>query len=144
MTPRRPASRKRRDRQSGVAAVEFALLLPILLTLTLGAIEWGFFFFVDQRVTNAAREGARAGTLLEAPPITPAATGKLIAENAAKNYLTQVGLKTDGVVADPNVVLDDGTRGIKVTIRLPYVPLTGFLTSVLPKTAVGIAVMRWN
>jgi hypothetical protein len=53
----------RRDSRRGAVAVEFALVLPILLLLVLGGIDWGYFFFAGQIVANAAREGARAGSL---------------------------------------------------------------------------------
>ena len=40
------------------ALVEFALLLPILLVLILGAMDLGRIFYVKTVLTNAAREGA--------------------------------------------------------------------------------------
>ncbi len=45
----------------GVAAVEFAICLPILLLLVLGSIELGLMFYNKQVITNASREGVRAG-----------------------------------------------------------------------------------
>jgi Flp pilus assembly pilin Flp len=48
----------RRD-QEGAAAVEFALLLPLLVLLLFGMIEFGFAFNTRIQATNAAREGAR-------------------------------------------------------------------------------------
>lgn len=48
------------SRCRGAAAVEFALVLPILLTLVLGIMEFGFIFYQQMSITNAAREGARA------------------------------------------------------------------------------------
>jgi Flp pilus assembly pilin Flp len=48
----------RRD-QEGAAAVEFALLLPLLVLLLFGMIEFGFAFNTRIQATNAAREAAR-------------------------------------------------------------------------------------
>ena len=45
----------------GVAAVEFAICLPILLLFVLGSIEFGLMFYNKQVMTNASREGVRAG-----------------------------------------------------------------------------------
>jgi len=45
----------------GVAAVEFAICLPILMLLAFGSIEFGLMFYNKQVITNASREGARAG-----------------------------------------------------------------------------------
>jgi len=48
-------------RRAGNAIVEAALVLPVLLSLTFGTVEYGYFFFVKQSVQGAAREGCRAG-----------------------------------------------------------------------------------
>jgi Flp pilus assembly protein TadG len=45
--------------QEGAAAVEFAIVLPVLLLLTLGALDLGHMYFIDHLITNASREGAR-------------------------------------------------------------------------------------
>ena len=47
--------------QKGATAVEFAIVLSLLITLIFGIIEFGLFIFNRQVITNAAREGARAG-----------------------------------------------------------------------------------
>ena len=56
-----PVGRTDRRRRRGLATVEMALLLPILLTLTFAAVEYGWMFFKQQQITNAAREAARLG-----------------------------------------------------------------------------------
>ncbi len=43
----------------GTAIVEAALVFPLLLLLTMGAIEYGWLFLKAQQITNAARQGAR-------------------------------------------------------------------------------------
>jgi Flp pilus assembly protein TadG len=48
---------------AGQATVETALVLPALLVLLMGIIIAGFAFYAFIQVTNAAREGARAGSL---------------------------------------------------------------------------------
>ena len=45
----------------GVAAVELAICLPILILLVCGSIEFGLLFYNQQIITNASREGVRAG-----------------------------------------------------------------------------------
>lgn len=45
----------------GIATVEFAICLPILLLLVLGSLEFGLMFYNKQVITNASREGVRAG-----------------------------------------------------------------------------------
>ena len=46
------------QRSRGQALIEFALMLPLLLLLIVGAIEFGRLFFTKIVVTNAAREAA--------------------------------------------------------------------------------------
>lgn len=43
--------------QKGVAAIEFAILLPVLLAILLGIINYGLLMFNQAVITNAAREG---------------------------------------------------------------------------------------
>jgi Flp pilus assembly pilin Flp len=45
--------------QDGAAAVEFALLLPLLVLLLFGFIQFGLAFSTRIQATNAAREAAR-------------------------------------------------------------------------------------
>ncbi len=49
--------------QRGQSAVEIALILPLLLILLFGIVVSGFMFYAYIQVSNAAREGARAGSL---------------------------------------------------------------------------------
>lgn len=51
-------------RRCGAAAVEFALVAPIFIMMVFGLIEIGRAVMVQQVMMNAAREGARSGTLL--------------------------------------------------------------------------------
>lgn len=47
----------------GAAAVELAVVLPLLLTLVFGIIEFGWVFMVRETLTNSSREGARVAVL---------------------------------------------------------------------------------
>lgn len=46
--------------ERGAAAVEFALLMPILIMILLGIMEFGRAYNVQMSLTNAAREGVRS------------------------------------------------------------------------------------
>jgi Flp pilus assembly protein TadG len=56
--PRTAAPRRRR----GVAALEFAIVLPILITILLGATDFGRFSHSSIAIANAARCGAAFAT----------------------------------------------------------------------------------
>ena len=51
--------RIRKKNRRGAAAVEMAIVLPLLLMLTLGAIRYGWLFLKAQQITNAARYSTR-------------------------------------------------------------------------------------
>ena len=50
---------KIKKNESGQAVAEFAIVLPVLLLLLMGFIQFGFIFNGQVTVTSAAREGAR-------------------------------------------------------------------------------------
>ena len=122
--------RKRRAsgrRERGAAAVEFALVLPVLLLLVLGAIDWGWYFFLREVVTNAAREGARVGSVNQD------------GQAAAAAYLTRLGL-TQGAAASNNGNVG-GISTVRVTVTYQGCSLTGFIPMV-PTTITAQAQMR--
>jgi Flp pilus assembly protein TadG len=47
--------------QSGVAAVQFALIIPIMLLCILGAFQLGYIGFAQSRLESAVRQGSRVG-----------------------------------------------------------------------------------
>lgn len=60
----RPGLRRPRTRRDlGAAAVEFAIIFPLLLLVVAGIVDFGRAFFTQIQLTNAAREGARAAVV---------------------------------------------------------------------------------
>jgi Flp pilus assembly protein TadG len=53
----------RRD-ERGASAVEFALILPLLMVMIFGIIDYGFFFFDSIGLRQGSREAARAAVVL--------------------------------------------------------------------------------
>jgi len=110
--------RRNRGLRKGVAAVETAVVAPLLVVAMLGMMEVGYAFMVRQTVTMASREGARAGCL-------PGGTMADV-ESAVDDAMEAAGL--EGYEVDSNV----GTAGItevwvNVTIPLNRVSFTGSL-----------------
>lgn len=64
---RRSAGQRRRPghslRARASTVVEFAVVLPLLLTVLFGIMEYGWLFMVRQTLQNAAREGTRLAVL---------------------------------------------------------------------------------
>lgn len=53
--------------QAGASVIEFAVILPLLVVLIFGIIEFGMLLYNQQVITNASREGARAGIVAQQP-----------------------------------------------------------------------------
>lgn len=58
--------RRLKKNRRGVTVVETALVLPLLLLLTMGAVRYGWLFLKTQQITNATRMGARTAVLPDA------------------------------------------------------------------------------
>ena len=114
--------------ESGASAVEFALLLPVLMMILFGIIEFGLALYRQAILTNASREGARLGIVQSVPPITTAQIDAVI-----DNYLTPAGI-TPGNVA--RTIVAGGVTGtpVQVTLTLPYTftVLPGLVTGLAP------------
>ncbi len=59
MSPQ-PTARPRRPHRNGGALIEAILVLPLLVMLTFGAIEYGWAFYVKHAISAAAYVGARS------------------------------------------------------------------------------------
>jgi Flp pilus assembly protein TadG len=57
------ALRRRRRREDGAALVEFALILPVLVLLLFGMIDFGFIYNDYLQVRQGVRDGARQGAV---------------------------------------------------------------------------------
>jgi Flp pilus assembly protein TadG len=81
--------RSKSSSQNGASAVEFAIVLPLLMVITFGIIEFGMFVYNQQVITNASREGARAGIVASSPrvPITGTNSIDSVVKNYSANYL---------------------------------------------------------
>lgn len=82
-------SNKRGDgRQRGGAAVEFALIAVLLLSLIFAIIEFGILMFDKHVLTNASREGARAGVVMRIPRVSDAEIRNVVNHYAQAHMVT--------------------------------------------------------
>ena len=140
LLPRRPS-----DRRRGVAAVEFAFCLPLLLLLLVGIWELGRIIHVQILLNNAARDGARLAAQANIVNSTGAYTqikfntGTPNIDGAIRAYLQAAGITNlNGLVIEfqfmeaatsggspPTATNADPYTGVKnqrfrVRIRIPY------------------------
>lgn len=107
---------RRRDR--GAAAVEFAIILPVLVALTLGILAFGYAFHVQTVLDNAARQGVRVAAL------TTGSTRIQAAQQAAiDSAAPTIALTRTQIVVTPATC--SGGADARVTITVPRLPLLG-------------------
>ena len=86
--------------QKGAALVEFAFILPLLMVITFGIIEFGVLMYNQQIITNASREGARAGIVASATrlPDTGVNSIESVVQTYCADYLVTFGAKNSPTV----------------------------------------------
>jgi Flp pilus assembly protein TadG len=127
--------RMREDR--GATAVEFAMVIPLLLVLVLGIAEFGHAFQVQGTLSAAAREGARVMALQNDP-----AAARTAVRNAAPTL--------DPAITDAQITVtparcpttSTGTTNVRVTIDYPMPFLTDFFGARVDLSGTGV--MRCN
>ncbi len=93
MSNRKPSPRGHRsDRKRGQAMVEFALVIPIFMLVLSGILDFGFSLYSRMTVINAAREGARAGIMVDATTTSGLSTIPHVAASRAISAAKQAGL----------------------------------------------------
>ena len=137
-------------RRRGASILEMAITLAILLNLSFGTIEFGYFFFLKNTLQGAAREGARAA-------IVPGGTNQDVT-NAVDMVLTSAGLKAqgtslsqagytvtvkvNGVVANASTAVTGQPVEVHVTATWGTVGLRPLGLIARSKTVLGAANMR--
>jgi Flp pilus assembly protein TadG len=98
-----------RTRERGTALIEFTLILPLLLLLTVAAVDLGRAFYVKNMVEQAAREGARLRV------VTSSADSSLV-RSRVQTVLAPSGVSLTGLsIAGP-----DATRAVTVTVTVQF------------------------
>ncbi len=95
------ARRRSSHRARGVAAVEFAVVLPLLVMILMGIIEYGYVFMVRQTVQQAAREGCRLAVLQTSVDPYANVTGRVDAVMTAANLSGYTISMTHATPGDP-------------------------------------------
>ena len=95
--------------ERGTAVIEFALIMPILLVMFSGILQFGSVMFLENHMTNVAREASRR-----------VAVGELTTDEA--DTMAQAALVNWGVTYNVDVATADaggGNQNITVDISLP-------------------------
>jgi Flp pilus assembly protein TadG len=126
--------------------MEAALVMPLLLIMTFGAIEFGFAFYVKHTVQGAAREGARAAIVSGATPadVTAAVDQAMKSGGlSSAKYTLAIKNAATGSVATP-ASLPAGT-GVAVEVKAnwsQFATLSSGFSGFIGGDLTGKAVMR--
>ena len=109
---------KKFSKENGQSMVEFALIMPILLLILVGIIEFGFMFSNFLTLTNASREAVRAISL---------GSSDASATQRAKDTSINLDPTQIVVVINPSDSNRDPGDSVTVTITYEYDFLTPFM-----------------
>lgn len=138
--------------ERGIAMVEFAIILPVLMLILFGILEFAFIMYDKAVVTNLSREGARLASLYYTNPSDPTDHVRPVSDiqtwvvTNPRNTLFTFGADTltasDIVV---NRTFDNGQYFQRVTVNYSYdfMVLPSFLAGLMgPIDLSAVAVMR--
>jgi Flp pilus assembly protein TadG len=117
MRPTKYGSRKHRR---GTAAVEMAIILPLLMAILLGCVDFGRFAYTYIAVTNASRSGA---AFASSHPFT-ATTRQTWEQRTRDAAVAEMGAAFDEANIDvPSPVVtteSDGLKRVRVKVTYPF------------------------
>ncbi|QCU77506.1 pilus assembly protein [Citricoccus sp. SGAir0253] len=136
--PVSPGCTAAEERERGAAAVEFALVVPVLLAIVLGIIEFGMIFNAQIQVTAAARDAARVVSITDEP-----ATAMGDAVNVALASAPTVPIAPASVniaVVPAGTAANPCPAGSEVTVTINHSvdSLTGLFGAATPLTGTGV------
>jgi len=124
------------NNKNGTAIVEFAIVLPLLFLLLMGIIEFSLVLYDKAVLTNASREGARAGIVSQNPRVTDAEI-RTVVKNYCQSFLITFGSDS---MQDSNIFISPASRdtlpfGSDLTVILNYrydfLVLPSFMTTAM-------------
>lgn len=110
---------------SAAALVEFAIVLPILLLIVFGIIDFGRALYTANNLTSAVREGARLASTQISPDPTVAGSKTAVA-NAVTTYVVAFGGNAGApTVSETFAGAPPNMQSITVSIvNYPFQPIT--------------------
>jgi len=119
-------------RQEGQALVEFALVAPVLLLILFGIVEFGLILFNQHVITNASREGARFGIVVETPRRTAAEIEAVVDAYCGDHLVTfGSGGTPTTYVSHPGGQTFGQDLTVEVTFQYDFLVLPAFIAEFL-------------
>jgi Flp pilus assembly protein TadG len=105
--------------QKGTAVVEFAIVAPLLFLILFGIIEFGILLYDKAMITNASREGARAGIVFSYPNRISDGEITAVVMNYCQNYLISFDSSSTLTVEIFRSGVEAGDR-LRVSVDYPF------------------------
>ena len=102
--------------QRGGAAVEFALVLPLLAIILFGTFDLALLFYNKQVITNASREVARS-RIVKIDPTNPINYKDIAIQYSSK--LINLGDSTNNLLITADIDIDTSVTDY-VTVKITY------------------------
>ena len=123
---------KPRNKRSGQAVIESALILLVLLFMLFGILDFGQFFYFHQSLTERARAGARYGSVNTCAVVTNCteAVNMAIYNDPAGSGSPLLPCLTSGCPTNATVtaaVTNSGTQNGRITVTISNYPLSFIL-----------------
>lgn len=132
---------RRRRRTRGQSLVEFALVVPIFLLLLCGILDFGVVLYSRMTVINAAREAARAATLMAGDgPTAIASRAEDTAESAAGGLDITTAVACQNSCKAGNFVTVTVSHDHRVFFPLLFgtsIPMSSTVRMVMEETGTG-------
>ncbi|HEY0829299.1 MAG TPA: TadE/TadG family type IV pilus assembly protein [Bacilli bacterium] len=125
---RKSAWRKLRHNEQGQSIVEFALLLPVLLLLLCGTIDFGRILYTYMNMNMATQEAVRLGGL---------GSGDAEIRAFTLDYLDPADPAAVVVNITPAQASRDSGDYVTVTVSTPYEYMTPVISSILPALTIN-------
>jgi Flp pilus assembly protein TadG len=145
-------SRKSHKNQRGQATLELAVVLPLLLALCMGIIEYGFVFWTKTTFESAVRDGARSAVVIQDWSTQETLRASDIKALVKSRTSVLPSTMTTGIENHITVTLQRATaspyniESIQVAIHnQPYQSVVGFLPAgAVPDTLSATATFRFE
>lgn len=111
---------KRKILRAG-SLIEFVCVLPLMLMLLTGIIDYCFMLYDKSVITNASREGARYGIVRRSPTYASMASVITYATNNATNNLVSFSGSSPAVTVTATSSTSTPTSGSTLTVKVSYV-----------------------
>lgn len=119
-------------KEEGQALVEFALVLPLLLLLVCGIIDFGWLFYNQLSLQNACREGARYACVHSTEADIDDKVNSKVKENLPGNLQADSGGLRTTVTYTDSATPTAGDVTVEATAKLQF--LTPVLSTVYQST----------